>query len=207
MSISPACAQVPFQSIEALQQARTVFIVLGCSVNPDLTPSDWLTARLQALCNAAAHLRPEQQPFCVIVSGAAVRSTITEAECMSRWLAVNAAGDITPELIVKEEQAHDTLQNFDYSMLLLKAHANAGALKNLMIVTNDFHMTRALKLLELGMEFAQLKLNNDVAVQAVVAHTPGLLGAELAARQVREKRLLVEAIEYHSRRMTSTQHV
>lgn len=75
-------------------------IVLGCTVMPDGSPSDWLTDRLLTTLQLVTHHQDAASGVSlvaeaparghlvmeIICSGAAVRSAVTEASCMNAWL-------------------------------------------------------------------------------------------------------------------------
>jgi hypothetical protein len=221
---------LPAAGAAALREARTVFIVLGCSVNPDNSPSDWLRARLEAVRDAAAALTSSQRPFAVIVSGGAVRSAISEASCMQSWLTANASDSIPTEAIVLEEQAQDTLQNLEYALSLLHhvgrlllsrtetekrsatSAADDGGVSakpslEIVVVTNDFHMRRSIRMLQFASEY-RLGVNllaaagrGGVVVREVAAPTPGLAGEALQLRMEREAALLESTATFHRQRM------
>jgi hypothetical protein len=94
--------KVYFQTATQMSYPTSVVsvIVLGCTVMPDGSPSDWLTDRLLAALQLVTfHQRfpstttttivdapPSRVVLEIICSGAAVRSAITEASCMHSWL-------------------------------------------------------------------------------------------------------------------------
>ena len=176
--------------------ASVAFIVLGCTVNADLTPSDWLRARLEA-CRDEIAATSGGKPFCVIVTGGAVRSVISEAQCMSSWFQQHAAEIVPAERVVLEEQAQDTLENFVYSVALLKQLSCPTLLEEIVIVTNDFHIERSLELFNLEAAFQQL---HPARVRTVAAASPGLEGERLTQRLERETMLLEQNVAAHNAR-------
>lgn len=78
-------------------------IVLGCTVMPDGSPSDWLKDRLSATMHLVhffqrkllaarptpntANAAPVDFTLHVVCTGGAVRSAVSEASCMRQWLA------------------------------------------------------------------------------------------------------------------------
>ena len=113
---------------------------------------------------------------------------------MSTWLEQNARDIIPQQRVVLEEQAQDTLENFVYSVALLKQFSSPTKLTEVVIVSNDFHIERAEKLFALE---AGLQDLHAVRTRSVAAPTPGLEGERLAQRKAREVMLCEENIAAH----------
>lgn len=108
-------------------------IVLGAHVK-DGKPSRVLTKRLDAAYDYAM----EHTEVCVIVSGGqGANETTTEAYAMALYLEEKG---LEPERIIKEEKATDTVGNLTLSL----AYVEPG--KQVAVVSNDFHIYRALQL-------------------------------------------------------------
>lgn len=170
-----------------MESADVAIIVLGCSVNEDGSPSEWLRLRLEAAAAESARLA---ESHVLVLSGAAVRSVITEAECMRAWLVANSA--VAPERLMLEEQATDTLENVHYSLLLLLRPGACPALRRLIFVTSDFHLARGAALLRGELAFHGAEW---LGVTEVGAPTPDLTGEQLLARRERERRLLANDLQ------------
>ena len=74
----------------ALFSAETVVLILGCKVEPDNTPGDWLRSRLETAVATCQTLTTA--PFVIIVSGGAMRSVVAEGVVMKTWLEWRSAG-------------------------------------------------------------------------------------------------------------------
>ena len=88
---------------------------------------------------------PELASTCQIyLTGAAVSSSISEAEAMARWL---KSKGVPRESLVLEEQAFNTVENAWYvCKLLAAAHRRQNAPRispDLTVITSRFHMARA----------------------------------------------------------------
>jgi len=107
-------------------------IVLGCQVDGSI-PSIPLTRRV----NAAVHyLRANQNTSAVVSGGQGRGEDITEAAAMKRILARNG---IHENRILEESNSRSTMENLKFSGTLYNLHD-----KNVVIVSTDFHMFRAL---------------------------------------------------------------
>ena len=107
-------------------------IVLGAQVR-ESGPSVVLRYRLD---RAAAYLRENPDTLCIVSGGQGYNEPYPEAEGMFRYL---TGSGIDPSRILMEPQSSNTLENLTFSARLLDAEtARVG------IVTNDFHLFRAL---------------------------------------------------------------
>ena len=104
-------------------------IVLGCGVQGE-TPSLALTSRMEV---ALEHLQRFPDCRAVLSGGQGPHESITEAECMRRWL---TARGISEDRLVLEEDSHNTIQNLQYSMSLIPPEASVT------VVSNEFHLYR-----------------------------------------------------------------
>jgi uncharacterized SAM-binding protein YcdF (DUF218 family) len=107
-------------------------IVLGAKVN-GTQPSGALTQRIRA---AADYLRDNPDTVCIASGGQGDDEGISEAECIAMNL--EELG-IAPARIILEDQSTDTQSNLKNSLALLP-----DGCTNIGIVTNDFHIFRAL---------------------------------------------------------------
>ena len=123
--ICSAAAVVPEAGLDCI-------VVLGAKVN-GTQPSGALTQRIRA---AAEYLHENPGTLCVASGGQGADEGISEAECIT--LNLEALG-IPRERIVLEDKSTDTLSNIENSLSLMpEGTARVG------IVTNDFHIFRAL---------------------------------------------------------------
>ncbi len=117
-------------------EPNATVLVLGCKVN-GYHPSLTLLSRL----NAGLDYLEENTDSICIVSGAQGRGEITtEAGVMYQWYLDHG---ISKERLLLEDKATDTEENIAYSLNLLGAHPDCSS--KLVLVTNDFHMYRALR--------------------------------------------------------------
>ena len=107
-------------------------IVLGAKVN-GTEPSGALAQRIDA---AAEYLMANPDTVCIASGGQGDDEGISEAECIRRYL-INYG--IDPERVLLEDKSTNTLTNIENSLKLLPEGA-----ENIGIVTNDFHIFRAL---------------------------------------------------------------
>ena len=113
-------------------------LVLGCQVR-GTAPSLLLWHRINT---AAEYLNAHPEAVAVVSGGQGPGEDITEAACMERVLLQRG---IAPERILKEEQSTVTLENLRFSRKLLEDRGISGPV---LIVSNDFHIYRALKMAE-----------------------------------------------------------
>lgn len=110
-------------------------IVLGAGVSGS-EPSVSLTERLKA---ALTYLEEHPDTVCIVSGCQGDGEDITEAECMRRWLADKG---ITPERIVKEEQARNTYENMAYSFEIIASRGDGGTAR-IAVLTSEYHLYRA----------------------------------------------------------------
>ena len=109
-------------------------IVLGAQVRED-GPSAVLKYRLDA---AADYMRSNESVICIVTGGQGGYEPAPEGVVMKQYLTEQG---IAPERILVEDRASNTVQNITFSKPLLSSpDASVG------IVTNNFHVTRALAL-------------------------------------------------------------
>jgi len=110
-------------------------VVLGARVHADGRLSQALTHRVDA---AADYLAANQGTICIVSGGQGPDEPTSEAVAMRDAL-IERGTD--PERIVMEDRSADTRENLIYSKELLPENA-----ANVGIVTNNFHVARALML-------------------------------------------------------------
>lgn len=109
-------------------------VVLGAHVHQNGTPSRALRQRLET---ARAYLVENPSAVAVVSGGQGADETCTEASAMARWL---IAHGIEAERILGEDKSTTTAENIRYALDLLDANEPVG------LVTNDFHIWRALRI-------------------------------------------------------------
>ncbi len=108
-------------------------IVLGAGLEDDGTPSEALALRLDA---AAAYLGENPGSRCVVSGGQQADEVRSEADAMADYLAGEKGVD--PTRVIKEAASTSTVENLQNSRALVPEDASVA------VVTNDFHMHRAL---------------------------------------------------------------
>lgn len=108
-------------------------IVLGAQVRKS-GPSRVLRYRLD---KAIEYLNENPDTICIVSGGQGANEHISEAQGMAEYLTEHG---IPSERILLEDQSVNTAQNISNSKKLMKDGASVG------IVTNDFHMFRALQI-------------------------------------------------------------
>ena len=110
-------------------------LVLGHSVDYYNQPSAWLEARLEV----ALALYNQGMAQAIIVSGGHGPSdVISVAEAMGDWLIANGVPNSS---IILESSSGSTYENFLYTQIIT-AELD---MTSIIVVTNDFHMFRALR--------------------------------------------------------------
>ena len=127
--IFSAAAATPAAGLDAL-------VVLGAGLRPDGTPSEALAYRLDA---ALDYLEDNPETACVVSGGQGLGESCTEAGAMYDYLLEQGldAGRVT-----REDRSTSTAENVRNSAELLEPGSSVG------IVTNDFHLYRALRIAE-----------------------------------------------------------
>lgn len=127
--IFSAVATTPPAGLDAL-------VVLGAGLRPDGTPSEALAYRLDA---ALDYLEDNPGTVCVVSGGQGLGESRTEADAMYDYLLEQGldAGRVT-----REDRSTSTAENVRNSAEMLDPGASVG------IVTNDFHLYRALRIAE-----------------------------------------------------------
>lgn len=108
-------------------------IVLGAQVHKD-GPSVVLKYRLD---KAVEYLNENPDTICIVSGGQGKNEPYSEAYGMAQYLKQNG---ILEERILLEPDSKTTAQNLNYSKKFLPKEAKIG------IITNDFHMFRALQI-------------------------------------------------------------
>lgn len=117
-------------------EAGAEVIVLGCKVNGD-RPSLSLLYRMEA---ALSYLEENPDSLCIVTGAKGKDEVVTEASVMYRWFAEKG---IAEEHLIAEEEAEDTQENMEFSKRILEERGEGE--EKVVVVTNDFHMYRALR--------------------------------------------------------------
>lgn len=114
-------------------------IVLGCGIRADGTPTPLLRGRLDRAMDfaRAQEAKAGKAPVFILSGGQGSDESISEAECMHRYL----AGQGVPEdRMILEDRSTDTAQNMAFSKEKLTARLPQGKVA---FATNDYHVFRA----------------------------------------------------------------
>lgn len=132
-------AEVSSESSESSEECDYI-IVLGAQVYPN-GPSITLRYRLD---RAASYMEEHPNVMCIVTGCQGYDEPKSEAECMKDYLVgIGIDGD----RILVEPQAENTVQNMQYSIEMIRERDGDEALAApVSIITNDFHMFRALHL-------------------------------------------------------------
>ena len=125
---------------DQIQGAPQEMIVLGCQVRQD-GPSALLRDRLDETLN---YWEDHGEVLIVVSGGQGPDEPTTEARAMADYL--TSAG-VPEDQILLEEASHNTFQNFLNSRALLD-QADIDLSQGVLVVSNDFHLTRARMLAE-----------------------------------------------------------
>ena len=124
-------------------EPEAVLVVLGCRVRGE-TPSMMLRERLEAALN---YLEEHPDAACVVSGGRGSGESISEAECMFRWLTERG---VAPERIYREDASTDTWENLEFTQRILEEEELGTRVA---LCTNEFHEYRAEKIAgSLGLE-------------------------------------------------------
>jgi uncharacterized SAM-binding protein YcdF (DUF218 family) len=156
------CAVFVSEKTPRTLSRRDAIIVLGARVMPDGELSTTLLHRVQTA------LKAYQDGYgkLIIVCGAKGRDEPeTEAGAMAKWLLANG---VPASVLVVEDKSTDTIENLDNA----KAEMKARGLETAIVVTSDYHLTRA------------LWLARDRGLDAIGAAAPGNItwGQRIEAR-------------------------
>lgn len=111
-------------------------VVLGAGLQPDGAPSEALTYRLDA---ALDYLDDNPETTCLVSGGQGAGEVRAEADAMAEYL---VAHGLDEGRLVREDRSTTTAENVRNSAGLVEPGATVA------IVTNDFHLYRALRIAE-----------------------------------------------------------
>ena len=124
---------IGWSAITATGQPADYVIVLGAQVHAD-KPSVVLKYRLD---EAILYLNENPETVCIVAGGQGKNEPYSEAYGMAQYLMQNG---IDKDRILLEDQSKTTEENLRFSRKFLPEDAEVG------IITNDFHMFRALQI-------------------------------------------------------------
>ena len=127
--IFSAAAATPAAGLDAL-------VVLGAGLRPDGAPSEALAYRLDA---ALDYLEDNPDTVCVVSGGQGLGESRADAAAMYGYLLEHGLG---AGRVTREDRSTSTAENVRNSAELLEPGSSVG------IVTNDFHLYRALRIAE-----------------------------------------------------------
>lgn len=126
--------------IPIIQASRTdapddvdYLILLGAGVD-GTTPSLSLLDRLETACQ---YLKSHPQCKIIVSGGQGSGEDISEAAAMENYLLLQ---DISPDRILKEDQAENTYQNLAYSFEIIKKETTTPKIA---VVSSEYHLYRA----------------------------------------------------------------
>ena len=121
------------------EKDKDYLIVLGCAIRRDGTPTPLLRGRLERALRfaRAQEAQTGRAPIFVLSGGQGADETVSEAECMRRWLAEQG---VPAERMLLEDRSTDTAENMAFSKELIFAR-NPQA--RVAFSTNKFHVFRS----------------------------------------------------------------
>ena len=120
------------QMVQPVTEKLDYIIVLGAQVHKDV-PSVVLKYRLDT---AIEYLNDNPDTICIVSGGQGKNEPYAESEGMRKYLIENG---IEKDRIIEENRSKTTEENLKFSRQFLKERSSVG------IITNDFHMFRALQ--------------------------------------------------------------
>lgn len=155
--------------------AADVIIVLGAAQEPDGSPGPAITRRVRL----AARLHTTGAAPALLMSGGITR--VEEPEAMTMRRAALEAG-VPPEAIFLERQSQRTFENAIECRALMAAEGWQQAL----LVTDDFHMPRALMCFRgLGVAVQAEPVRNPLTPYFAAAHVREFFARQMYVRMIR----------------------
>jgi uncharacterized SAM-binding protein YcdF (DUF218 family) len=121
---------IPLQNTQ--QSHFDVIIVLGYPANPDGTPSP--VERTRVMEGVHEYQRGVANAF--IMTGGAAHNEQVEADAMANFAVSHG---VPADAVLRERQAHDTIQNAYYSLQIMQSHG----WKSAEVVSSGSHLPRA----------------------------------------------------------------
>ena len=132
-------AHIILQSCNTPQKQADYMIVLGCQVRGDRI-SKMLKYRLDA---ALTYLNENENTIVIVSGGQGAGENISEALAMKQYLTANG---IVSSRIIMEEQSTSTVENIRYSKELIEEQGGDASQSEVIIVSNNFHVSRGVGL-------------------------------------------------------------
>jgi vancomycin permeability regulator SanA len=126
----PQSARARIYSVSALPVARTPVLILGAGVLPDREPTHVLQSRL----DTGLELFRAGKGSWFLVSGDNREHSYNEPQAMRRWL---LRGGVPDELVISDYAGRRTYDSLRRAQVLF-------GVRQVIIVTSDFHLPRAL---------------------------------------------------------------
>lgn len=126
---------VLYGSYDHITGQPQIMVVLGCQVMPGGEPSVLLQDRLDT---ALDYLEDHPDMTVVVSGGQGDNEPVSEAACMADYLVDHGVAE---EQILLEDQSRNTDQNLRYTIELL-AEKGYDTTQDILVVSNDFHLTR-----------------------------------------------------------------
>ena len=130
------CGVIATTAAAAPPAGLDYLVVLGAGLRPDGTPSEALAFRLDA---ALDYLGDNPETTCVVSGGQGFGEVRPEADAMYDYLTEHG---LEEGRVMREDRSTTTAENVRNSAALLPEGASVG------VVTNDFHLYRALRIAE-----------------------------------------------------------
>jgi uncharacterized SAM-binding protein YcdF (DUF218 family) len=127
-SVNICASSIPVDTDES------TVIVLGCRVRED-GPSLILSERITA---AHRYLTDNPDKICILSGGKGNDEPLSEAQCMFNCLVDMG---IEPERLIVEDKSTSTYENLLFSSKII---SEKGLCERITVITNDFHMCRAM---------------------------------------------------------------
>lgn len=134
VAVGGLCALVATAAVMVPPPGLDCLVVLGAGLRPDGAPSEALAYRLDA---ALEYLEDNPQTRCVVSGGQGSGEVRAEADAMADYL---TGRGLDGGRLTLEDRSEDTAENVRNSVVLLAPGETVG------IVTNDFHLYRALRI-------------------------------------------------------------
>lgn len=156
------CVVFYSERTERRLEKRDAIILLGARIMPDGELSTTVLHRVETALKA---YREGYAPLIIACGARGGDEPKAEARAMTDWLIQNG---VPPSAILVEDRSTDTVENLGNARSLMQARG----LKTAIVVTSDYHLTRA------------LWLARDQGLDAIGAAAPGNItwGQRIAAR-------------------------
>ncbi len=117
-------------------------VVLGCKVNAGGVPSLMLETRLLA---AKKYLNENPESYVIVTGGQGKDEPVAEGAAMKEWLVGHG---IFADRIYVDDRSLDTKENLKNALDIINADKEGKLSSDIVVITNEFHLYRALKMAE-----------------------------------------------------------